>query len=254
MSTILNTLKKLEEEKSVLEKSIDLKSLVLQGENRLHPCRDKKSLHRIGLVAGLVFGGVFLGTWGWMISQPDDRGRVEAQRPGSVNSHQAAAPVSPRSGLPSYSGIPLANIADTPPTDFDIFNEGNYFPADENPPHPPEPAPANNTEDPPEASGKIQEIDALIKNATQSALQDREASGSSFAENRYGSISGLKVKGIIFFASDSPSNYILVSTPALKNRKLKVGDTAQGATLQSIHPNKAIFTYQSGTVELGIGR
>ena len=35
MSTILKTLKKLEEEKSVLEKGLDLKELVLQDEENL---------------------------------------------------------------------------------------------------------------------------------------------------------------------------------------------------------------------------
>ena len=37
MSTILNTLKKLEEEKSVLEKNVDLKGLLLQGQETIYP-------------------------------------------------------------------------------------------------------------------------------------------------------------------------------------------------------------------------
>ncbi len=43
MSTILKTLKKLEEEKSVLEKRLDLKDMVLQDEDSSYPISSLKS-------------------------------------------------------------------------------------------------------------------------------------------------------------------------------------------------------------------
>ena len=61
MSTILNTLKKLEEEKSVLEKNIDLKGLLLQGQESVYPQGGEGASRKWGAVGGLIIGGVLLG-------------------------------------------------------------------------------------------------------------------------------------------------------------------------------------------------
>ena len=58
MSTILNTLKKLEEEKSVLEKNINLKGLLLQGQESTYPQFGRQAPRRWGLLGGLAAGGV----------------------------------------------------------------------------------------------------------------------------------------------------------------------------------------------------
>ena len=60
MSTILKTLKKLEEEKSVLEQNVNLKGLVLHGDDhRLSP--QKNDVRKIAWIVGLICTGIVLG-------------------------------------------------------------------------------------------------------------------------------------------------------------------------------------------------
>ena len=61
MSTILKTLKKLEKEKSVLEKGLDLKELVLQDEENLFFNSPSEAPRKIFLISAILFSGIVLG-------------------------------------------------------------------------------------------------------------------------------------------------------------------------------------------------
>lgn len=73
MSTILNTLKKLEEEKSVLDRSLNLKGLVLQTDRAVYPRQEKEQgSHARGLIA-LIAAGVVVGVSLGIYFNPTDK-------------------------------------------------------------------------------------------------------------------------------------------------------------------------------------
>ena len=100
---------------------------------------------------------------------------------------------------------------------------------------------------------KTEKIRDLIQTATAETEQPQPNSYSKEMVSRGISIPNLKVKGIIFFSSGSPSNHIFVSTLESKNRKVRVGDTIQSATLMNIESNRVVFSYQGEVVRLRIG-
>jgi len=99
----------------------------------------------------------------------------------------------------------------------------------------------------------INEIRDLIQTAKSESIQPQSNPYPEELVSRGISIPKLKVKGIIFFTSGSPSNHIFVSTSEIKNRKVRVGDTVQSATLMHIESNRVVFSYQGETVHLRIG-
>ena len=66
-------------------------------------------------------------------------------------------------------------------------------------------------------------------------------------------IPSLKLKGIIYFSDGNPANYVFVSTLGQSNVKLKVGESIMGATLQSIQSNQVVFIKDgiTGFFEMG---
>ena len=68
------------------------------------------------------------------------------------------------------------------------------------------------------------------------------------------SVPFIKMKGIIYFSEKNPANYILLSgTPPETNRKLKIGETVQDATLMEVLPSSAIFSYKGQISHMRIG-
>ncbi len=98
----------------------------------------------------------------------------------------------------------------------------------------------------------IYEIQSLIASAKSLANEPEEILVPQINKNLF--IPGLKVKGIIFFSSGSPSNHIFVSTPKSSNQKVRVGDSIESATLLKIDSNGAIFSYKGESVHLQIGQ
>ena len=97
----------------------------------------------------------------------------------------------------------------------------------------------------------IYEIQSLIASAKSLADEPDDIFTPKINKNLI--IPGLKVKGVIFFSSESPSNHIFVSTPKISNQKVRVGDSIESATLLKIESNGAIFSYQGQRVHQQIG-
>jgi hypothetical protein len=243
MSTILKTLKKLEEDKRLLEKDLDLKELVLQEDRKLPVTLEisRKSFMTTGLVlAGLIV--VTLVFWG----QPTVENEAiyfsqvpPVQKPTSIQRTEAGPTVGiPLSNIPEQrqryeervSEIPSPVIKKAPVREI-------FQPIAE-----PEPLPR-----------EINEIRDLIQTATSESIQPQANPYPEELVSRGISIPNLKIKGIIFFSSGSSSNHIFVSTSESKNRKVRVGDTVQSATLMHIESNRVVFSYQGETVHLRIG-
>jgi hypothetical protein len=243
MSTILKTLKKLEEDKRLLEKDLDLKELVLKEDQKL-PVTLEIS-RKIFLMTGLILAGVIVVTlvFFWRPSVKNEEVYF-SQEP----QEKKPASILRKEDVPTL-GISLSNIPEqrqhyeerarkSPPPIIKKAHVREIF----QPITEPEPF-----------SHDINEIRDLIQTATSESKQLQSNPYPEELVSRGISIPKLKVKGIIFFTSGSPSNHIFVSTSEIKNRKVRVGDTVQSATLMHIESNRVVFSYQGETVHLRIG-
>ena len=265
MSTILNTLKKLEEEKSVLEKNINLKGLLLQGQESVYPQVSAGESRKWGTIGGLIIGGVLLGGLLVYFSNASNTNRPEITSSFVLKpSSQAPKVKKPMAPKKTNPGFPLARIQEISPramtdpmadsmTDSMLYDD--FFGPEDALTLPQEPAPPVIAETLPEGSEEIREIESLIQTAAESSAMESESFDEMpfIAPNSAPTIPGLKVKGIIFLNQDNPVNHIFVSTPNEKNRKLKVGETLMGASLEAIEAQKAVFSYRGQRVEQAIG-
>jgi len=253
MSTILKTLKKLEEEKSVLEKKLDLKELVLQDEESffIDSRISRKSLWK----GAMLMGGIVLAAV-WVLKDNRSEKQVASQ-PNTVYMQQAA-PVKKQVVSP-VPGIPLSNIPEQRRSEFypPAVSESEYY--------------AEEKELSEKTKKVVEPVMATVPPAREYNQQDKEvfeiqsliASAKSLADvpeeieipQIYSNLSipGLKVKGIIFFSPGSNSNHIFVSNAQSKNQKMRIGDTINSATLMKIESNGAVFAYHGESVFIGIG-
>lgn len=276
MSTILNILKKLEEEKSVLEQGINLRGLVLQSERPAPSRTGKERSRNAGMFAALVGGGIAAGVaLGFLFVQPDSREKpktvpvVREARSPSLGSPSAAQaqPLAPEEKKEDRIGIPLSSIkeedaenpepspaakaalAASPPIDLIVA------PAKTEPkaPKPEQTTPAHA----PEAEGNpldFREINAIIENSKVEKVASLPARPKEVSpEYKPIRIPGFKVKGIIYFGKDNPANYILASMPQDPNLKIKSGENIMGATLKEVQPGSAIFLYKGELAQMRIG-
>lgn len=258
MSTILNTLKKLEEEKSVLEKNINLKGLLLQGQETTYPQMERSAQGKWGLLGGMIIGGVLLGglvvyffPWSEPVSLEAGKPFVLKNKPSSLQGVKK-----PLEKVASNPGIPLAGIPELEPlvSDDPLMDEEFFGPeAEASIPMAQVSSPSTGEQPELEGAAEIREIENLIQAATSFSdveIQDIEAPVATLGELY---IPGLKLKGIIFFSPNNPANHVFVATNSAMNKKLMVGDTILNATLEFIEAQKAIFSYHEQWVETVIG-
>ena len=245
MSTILETLKKLEEDKRLLEKDLDLKELVLQEDHKprkLLKISSKKFMPVCQVVVGVLIGLALV--WGLKPSAKNEVAPFSqanpAQKPPSVYKKRFGATM----------GIPLSNISEQEQRYEENVSE-NLPPVIETFAPPPVLGIRESFAES-EAQG-INEIRDLIQTAKLAAEQAEPFTYPAELATRGISIPHLKVKGIIFFSQGSSSNHIFVATSESNNRKVRVGDTVQSATLTYIESNRVVFSYRGENVHLRIG-
>ena len=249
MSTILETLKKLEEDKRLLEKNLDLKKLVLQEDRKPSSHKLLKISSKKFMSVGQVIAGILIGlalVWGFKPSAKNEVTHFSqanpAQKPPLIFKKRSGATVGiPLSNIPEYRQRYEENISENPPSVLEAFA----------------PPPVLEIRQPfaePEALPReINEIRDLIQTAKLAAEQHEPFAYPVELATRGISIPQLKVKGIIFFSQGSSSNHIFVATSESKNRKVRVGDTVQSATLMHIESNRVVFSYRGENVHLRIG-
>jgi len=257
MSTILNTLKKLEEEKSVLEKNINLKGLLLHGQESVYPRTGERASRKWGMFGGLLIGGVLLGGLIVYLFQSSKITAPEIKKASALN-QSSSTPVTdpPVAGAKSYPGFSLDRIPESALSAFtDPLRDDDFFGSEDALTPPGEPTPPAIVEPEHAGSQEIRGNEFLIQaDATDFAMETEGFDLNLLMEpNSTQYIPGLRVKGIIFLNSDNPFNHIFVATPNEKNRKLKVGETLLNATLENIEAQKAVFSYQGQRVEKTIG-
>ena len=255
MSTILKTLKKLEEEKSVLEKRLDLKDMVLQDEDISYPIASFKTYPRFIWGGALFLTGVAVTAFWLWVDKPQNSQISSISSP-SAFKLPLPVPVKKQTSS-SVPGIPLSNIPEQPTAqrysepimennNSSVKKEilDNKLTKSTNPI-------AGSVRGTVRQEQGIYEIQSLITSAKSLANEPEEILIPPLNKNFF--IPGLKVKGIIFFSFGSPSNHIFVSTSKSSNQKVRVGDSIESATLLKIESNGAIFSYKGERVHIQIG-
>ena len=241
MSTILKTLRKLEEEKNTLDQKLDLKGMLLK-EDTAYPKSIKserlKFFLLMTMVAGLLIAGGAVFPY-WPSSQEVSSSRKHVLNKTPV---QQPPPFKDLSRLRAFEGVPMAAISSNELASKPKPNK--YLSSKQVAKLLPEEAPPIST------SSGMEEIESLIRSTT--ALAKKKSAMLPTIQS--GRIPGIKIKGIIFFDKDSSSNHIIATTESNSNVKLRVGEAVQGAILKSIHPNHVIFLHHDQLIEVGIGR
>ena len=241
MSTILKTLRKLEEEKNTLDQKLDLKGMLLK-EDTAYPKSIKserlKFFLLMTMVAGLLIAGGAVFSY-WPSSQEVSSSRKHVLNKTPV---QQPPPFKDLSRLRAFEGVPMDAVSSNEFTTKTKLNE--RLPSKQSTKLLPKEAPPIST------SSDMEEIETLIRSTT--ALAKKKSAMLPTIQS--GRIPGIKIKGIIFFDKDSSSNHIIATTESNSNVKLRVGEAVQDAILKSIHPNHVIFLYHDQLIEVGIGR
>ena len=225
MSTILKTLRKLEEEKNILDQKLDLKEMLLQEEtiDAQTIQTERRTFFIILSVVVVLFiaGGII-----FYQSVPTDKITTPAIHIPAKILPQSLSKDSSKLG--PFEGVSMSVIPSEEEILKPTIKEADKF------------STSNNLE---KTKRPIKSTTTLKKNSTIAPLA---------IQNGY--IPNVKVKGIIFFGKGSLSNHIIITSQNDSNLKLQVGGSIQNAVLKTIHPNHVIFLYQDQMVKVEIGQ
>ena len=225
MSTILKTLRKLEEEKNILDQKLDLKEMLLQEEtiDAQTIQTERRTFFIILSVVVVLFiaGGII-----FYQSVPTDKITTPAIHIPAKILPQSLSKDSSKLG--PFEGVSMSVIPSEEEILKPTIKEADKF------------STSNNLE---KITRPIKSTTTLKKNSTIAPLA---------IQNGY--IPNVKVKGIIFFGKGSLSNHIIITSKNNSNLKLQVGNSIQSAVLKNIHPSHVIFLYQDQMIKVGIGQ
>ena len=225
MSTILKTLRKLEEEKNILDQKLDLKEMLLQEEtiDAQTIQTERRTFFIILSVVVVLFiaGGII-----FYQSVPTDKITTPAIHIPAKILPQSLSKDSSKLG--PFEGVSMSVIPSEEEILKPTIKEAEKF------------STSNNLE---KTKRPIKSTTTLKKNSTIAPLA---------IQNGY--IPNVKVKGIIFFGKGSLSNHIIITSKNNSNLKLQVGNSIQSAVLKDIHPSHVIFLYQDQMIKVGIGQ
>ena len=225
MSTILKTLRKLEEEKNILDQKLDLKGMLLQEEtiDAQTIQTERRTFFIILSVVVVLFiaGGII-----FYQSVPTDKITTPAIHIPAKILPQSLSKDSSKLG--PFEGVSMSVIPSEEEILKPTIKEADKF------------STSNNLE---KTKRPIKSTTTLKKNSTIAPLA---------IQNGY--IPNVKVKGIIFFGKGSLSNHIIITSKNNSNLKLQVGNSIQSAVLKDIHPSHVIFLYQDQMIKVGIGQ
>ena len=227
MSTILKTLKKLEEEKNILDQKFDLKEMLLKEETvdvKIIQTERRTFLIILSLVVVLFIAGGII----FYQSVPTDTITTPARHiPTKILPHQSSL-TKDSSKLGPFEGVSMSVIPSKEEILKPTTKEANKFSTPNN----------------------LEKITRSIKSST--TLKKNSPIAPLAIQSGY--IPNVKVKGIIFFGKGSLSNHIIITSQNDSNLKLQVGDSIQNAVLKTIHPNHVIFLYQDQMIKMEIGQ
>ena len=240
MSTILKTLRKLEEDKNTLDQKLDLKGMLLTEDitSQKSIKSDRRNFFLLmAMATGLLITGVAFYPWAPNDETPSSPKHVLNKTP-TRQTTLSKDSFRPR----AFEGVPMEAISSNELVSKTKPNKSlssklftKLLPE--------KTTPVSTSSDTKETKKFTQPTVALAK---------EKPTMPPTIQN--GHIPGIKIKGVIFFDKGSSYNHIIATTENNSNLKLRVGETVQGAVLKSIHPNYVIFFHNNQLVEVGIGR
>ena len=240
MSTILKTLRKLEEDKNTLDQKLDLKGMLLKEDTSSQKSikSDRRKFFLLtAMVTGLLIAGVVFSHWAPNYETPSSPKHILNKTP-----TQQTIPFKDSSRPRAFEGVPMTAISSN-----ELVSKAEPNKSLSSKPFtellPEKTTPVSTSSDTEEIKKFMRSTVALTKK--QSTLPPTIQSGH---------IPGIKIKGVIFFDKGSSSNHIIATTENNSNLKLRVGETVQGAVLKSIHPNYVLFFHDNQLIKVGIGR
>ena len=240
MSTILKTLRKLEEDKNTLDQKLDLKGMLLKEDitSQKSIKSDRRKFFLLtAMVTGLLIAGVVFYHWAPNYETLSSPKHVLNKTP-----TQKTVPFKDSSRPRAFEGVPMTAISSN-----ELVSKAEPNKSLSSKPFT-ELLPEKTT--PVSTSSDTEEIKKLMRSTV--ALTKKQPTIPPTIQS--GHIPGIKIKGVIFFDKGSSSNHIIATTENNSNLKLRVGETVQGAVLKSIHPNYVIFFHHNQLIEVGIGR
>ena len=240
MSTILKTLRKLEEDKNTLDQKLDLKGMLLKEDTSSQKSikSDRRKFFLLtAMVTGLLIAGVVFYHWAPNYETPSSPKHVLNKTP-----TQKTVPFKDSSRPRAFEGVPMTAISSN-----ELVSKAEPNKSLSSKPFT-ELLPEKTT--PVSTSSDTEEIKKFMRSTV--ALTKKQPTLPPTIQS--GHIPGIKIKGVIFFDKGSSSNHIIATTENNSNLKLRVGETVQGAVLKSIHPNYVIFFHHNQLIEVGIGR
>jgi hypothetical protein len=239
MSTILKTLRKLEEEKDLLNQKLGLEEMLLK-EDSSYPKLIGPGRWKFFLLIGIVT--TFLIAAGVIFYPPAPNYEVPTSKKHSPKKKPIQQTIESKnsSKIQTFEGVSMATISsielDPNPKKKILSKPFTKLLSDETPPAP--------------TSPDIVKFENLIR--TKATVTKKKSPLEPPIKN--GHIPGIKIKGIIFFDKGSSSNQIIATTENNSNLKLRVGEEFQDAVVKSIRPNYVIFSHHNQLVEVVIGR
>lgn len=279
MSTILKSLRKLEEEKRTHEKKLNLRDLMIR-EDRRPPIQSvlNGNPRRWGSGLLLIGTGLAVAVFMFMLMMPAGKTASTTTVPqsGERTAQAASQSSAAKQTGPKLAGVPLSSIPDYSPKKAPAKMEAarpapapmkeTAPPANPEPATAPAPTAASVAEEPvpqpipqqeaAESAPADQEIIAALEQVPAQKRTAMEPSPTLPIIRPLSSeeiIPGLKLKGIVFFGEGSEENYLFFTLPGLSIHRLKVGETVMEAKLIEIHPGLAVFDYEGRRVELRVG-
>ena len=240
MSTILKTLRKLEEDKNTLDQKLDLKGMLLKEDitSQKSIKLDRRNFFLLmAMATGLLITGVAFYPWAPNYETPSSPKHVLNKTP-----TQQTTPSKDSFSPHAFEGVPMAAISSN-----ELASKAEPNKSLSSKPFTellPEKTTSVST------SGDTEEIKKFMGPTV--ALTNKQTTLPPTIQS--GHIPGIKIKGVIFFDKGSSSNHIIATTENNGNLKLRVGETVQGAVLKSIHPNYVIFFHHNQLIEVGIGQ
>ena len=239
MSTILKTLRKLEEEKSLLNQKLDLEQMLLK-EDSSYPKLIGSGRWKFFLLIGIA--AIFLFAVGVTFYRSAPNYEVSTSNKYSPKKKSIQPIIKPQnSPTPqTFEGIPMEAISSNEtasnPKNKLLSKSFTKLLSDD-------PLPVNTSPD-------ITKIENLIR-PKANIIKTKSVADLSIQSDH---IPGIKIKGIIFFYNGSSSNHIIVTTENNTNLKLREGEAFRDTLVESIHSNYVIFSHHNQLIEVAIGR
>jgi len=239
MSFILDSLKKLEQEKSEQIQEVDLKTVLLKTEDSEKEVMRLKTKMRallvlsVGILAGAVAATafVFLKGPGPVTSTPPPPAMVKKELPEDM----PALETPPASATMEERELPPP----PPPPEAEEFTSIPEFVIQEE-----------------KRDGSMET--AVLERDPNSQLRNKPAFPplppvAPIPESAKARFPQFDIKGIIFFGEGNPDNYIILRDKGGERTKLKEGEVFMQAALMKILPEKARFLFEENLFEKEMG-